>query len=196
VGRVVHVSALAVALDAPSNYLRSKAAGEAVWRESGLAVTILRPSVIFGSEDRFTNLFASLMRALPALPLAGAEARFQPVWVDDVADAVLASIERPELAGRVIDCAGPEVLTLAEIVHRVGAMAGCRRPVLPLPDGIARLQAALMALLPGEPPMSRDNLLSMRVPSVASGREMSLADLGIAPAGLARLASHFSPRSR
>jgi len=196
VGRVVHVSALAVAADAPSNYLRSKAAGEAAWRDSGLDVTVLRPSVIFGAEDRFTNLFAALLRGLPVLPLAGAAARFQPVWVGDVAAAVLASLERPELAGQVVECAGPEVLSLAEIVHRIGRMAGCDRPVLPLSEALGMAQAAAMALLPGEPPMSRDNLLSMRVPNVASGQGPGLADLGITPASLELLASHFAPRRR
>jgi NADH dehydrogenase len=196
VGRVVHVSALAVAADAPSNYLRSKAAGEAAWRDSGLDVTVLRPSVIFGAEDRFTNLFAALLRGLPVLPLAGAAARFQPVWVGDVAAAVLASLERPALAGQVVECAGPEVLSLAEIVHRIGRMAGCDRPVLPLPEALGMAQAAAMALLPGEPPMSRDNLLSMRVPNVASGQGLGLADLGITPSPLELLASHLAPRRR
>ena len=196
VRRVLHVSALAVGADAPSLYLRSKSAGEAVWRDSGLPVTLLRPSVIFGAEDRFTNLFAGLLRLVPVLPLAGAGARFQPVWVGDVATAVLSALERPELAGRVIECAGPQVMTLAEIVHQVGRMAGCDRPVLPLPEAVGRLQAGLLSLLPGEPPMSRDNLLSMRVPSVASGGALGLADLGIQPAPLSVLASHFAPHVR
>jgi uncharacterized protein YbjT (DUF2867 family) len=196
VRRVVHVSALGVAADAPSLYLRSKAAGEAVWRQSGLDVTILRPSVIFGAEDRFTNLFAAMQRALPLLPLAGAQARFQPVWVGDVAAAVLAALARPELAGQVIECAGPEVLTLRAIVARIGAMAGRARPVLPLPEGIGMAQAALLALLPGEPLLSRDNLRSMRVPNVASGKLPGLADLGLRPAALELLADHFAPRGR
>lgn len=196
VRRVVHVSALAIAPDAPSEYLRSKAAGEAVWRASGLAVTILRPSVIFGAEDRFTNLFAALLRVAPVLPLAGAAALFQPVWVGDVAAAIVEAIAQPELAGRVIDCAGPEVLTLEQIIHRIGAMTGCDRPVWPLPESIGRLQAAALALLPGEPPMTRDNLLSMQVPNVASGREPGLATLGISPMPLSLLAGHFAPQRR
>ena len=99
VRRVVHVSALGVAADAPSAYLRSKAAGEAVWREPGQAgapgpdVRILRPSVIFGTQDRFTNLFAQLLRLFPVMPLAGAQARFQPVWVGDVAAAIVALLQ-------------------------------------------------------------------------------------------------------
>ena len=195
--RVVHISALGVGLQAPSNYLRSKAAGEAVWEqalaETGGDLTILRPSVIFGAEDRFTNLFARLQRLFPVMPLAGASARFQPVWVGDVAQAVVNSLQQRPGPGSIIECAGPEQMTLQQIVQRVGSMAGCRRPVLPLPEVAGRLQAAMMGLLPGEPLMSSDNLLSMRVPNVASGNLPGLADLGIVPAGMDRLAEHFRP---
>lgn len=197
VRRVVHVSALGVAADAPSNYLRSKAAGEGVWRQAeqvaDLDVRILRPSVIFGEDDRFTQLFAGLLKLLPLLPLAGAGARFQPVWVGDVAQALVELIRRDDLASATVEAAGPEVLTLGEIVQRVGAMSGHPRPVLPLPEWVGQLQAAALALLPGEPPMSRDNLLSMRVPNVASGALPGLASLGITPQPLARLAAHLAP---
>ena len=197
VRRVVHVSALGVAANAPSDYLRSKAAGEAVWQQAlgaaGGDLTILRPSVIFGADDRFTNLFARLQRLLPVLPLAGTQARFQPVWVGDVAQAVLRSLQQRPGPGPVVECAGPQVLTLAEIVQRVGTMAGCRRPVLPLPEAAGLLQAAVMGLLPGEPLMSRDNLLSMRVPNVASGRLPGLRDLGLTPQAIDILAPHFRP---
>lgn len=197
VQRVVHVSALGVSANAPSAYLRSKAAGEAVWQDwaktTGGQLTILRPSVIFGAEDRFTNLFVKLQRLFPVLPLAGTGARFQPVWVGDVAQAVVNSLQAGQAAGALIECAGPEVMTLQQIVQRVGAMAGCRRPMLALPEAAGLLQAALMGLLPGEPMMSRDNVLSMRVPNVASGALPGLASLGIRPAALDTLASHFQP---
>lgn len=197
VRRVVHVSALGVGPQAPSNYLRSKAAGEAAWQTwaqaGGADLTILRPSVIFGADDRFTNLFVRLQRLFPVLPLAGAGARFQPVWVGDVAQAVLRCLAGGPLPGPVIECAGPEVLTLQQIVQRVGTMAQCRRPVLPLPEAAGTLQAAALGLLPGEPLMSRDNLLSMRVPNVASGQWPGLAALGITPASIDILAGHFDP---
>lgn len=202
VRRVVHVSALGVGLQAPSAYLRSKAAGEAVWQQAlGTAgdLTILRPSVIFGADDRFTNLFAKLSRLFPVLPLAGAGARFQPVWVGDVAQAVVHSLLHRPGPGPIVECAGPQVMTLQEIVQQVGTMAGCRRPVLPLPEAAGLLQAAAMGLLPGEPMMSRDNVLSMRVPNVASGKLPGLRDLGITPQGIELLAPHFhpvDPRSR
>ena len=197
VRRVVHVSALGVSAQAPSAYLRSKAAGEAVWQQAatqhGLQVTVLRPSVIFGAEDQFTNLFASLQRLLPVLPLAGAAARFQPVWVGDVAQAVVQVLAQPHGPGPVIECAGPEVLTLQQIVQRVGAFAGCQRPVIALPEALGLLQAAAMGLLPGTPLMSRDNVLSMRVPNVASGTLPGLQALGIRPATLDTLRGHFDP---
>ncbi len=196
VRRVVHLSALGVGLQAPSAYLRSKAAGEAVWQQALAAegdLTILRPSVIFGAEDRFTNLFARLSRLFPVLPLAGAGARFQPVWVGDVAQAVVNSLVQRPGPGPIVECAGPQVMTLQEIVQQVGSMAGCRRPVLPLPEAAGLLQAAAMGLLPGEPMMSRDNVLSMRVPNVASGKLPGLRDLGITPQGIELLATHFRP---
>jgi len=192
----VHVSALGVGAKAPSAYLRSKAAGEAAWQQAaqagGFALNILRPSVIFGAEDRFTNLFAQLLGVFPVLPLAGADARFQPVAVGDVASAVAGCLQG-RVPASVLECAGPEVLTLRQIVQQVGAMAGCRRPVIGLPEWAGLLQATAMGWLPGEPLMSRDNVLSMRLPNVASGSLPGLASLGITPAALRTLAAHFNP---
>lgn len=184
VKRLVHVSALGAASDAPSNYLRSKAAGEAVLRTAGLDLTLLRPSVIFGEHDRFLNLFARLQAVAPVVPLAGAAARFQPVWVEDVAAAIVASIDDRSSIGQTVECAGPTVYTLEQLVRFAGRCAGHERPVIPLPDAIARLQATLMGWLPGEPLMSGDNLDSMRVPNVLSGDRPGLDALGIQPASM------------
>jgi NADH dehydrogenase len=182
--RLLHVSALGVGADAPSLYLRSKTAGEAVLREAGLALTVLRPSVIFGAEDRFTNLFASLQRLLPLMPLGGANARFQPVWVRDVARAIVQCLIRPEAIGQTYECCGPSVHTLAELVRLAGRHAGHERTVLPLPAALAKLQALAMELMPGEPLMSRDNLRSLQVPNVATGALPGLQALGIEPASI------------
>jgi uncharacterized protein YbjT (DUF2867 family) len=187
VRRLVHVSALGVARDAPSMYLRSKAEGEALLRASGLDVTVLRPSVMFGARDKLLNTFAALQAVLPVVPLAAADAQFQPVWVEDVAAAIVACLERPSTIGQVIECAGPDVMTLRELVQRAGEWSGHPRPIVALPDALARVQAALMALAPGEPLMSKDNLDSMRVPNVASGALPGLAALGITPASLAQV---------
>jgi NADH dehydrogenase len=198
--RVVHVSALGVANagsggNEPSDYLRSKAAGEAAWKASGLDVTLLRPSVMFGAEDKFLNLFAQLQAVFPLMPLAASGAQFQPVWVEDVAEAVLRCLQRPDTIGQTIECAGPDVMTLADIVRAVGRWSGHPRPVLPLPLAIGKLQALAMELLPGEPLMSRDNLDSTKVPNIASGELPGLASLGITPTALAAIAPGYLGRT-
>jgi NADH dehydrogenase len=191
VRRLVHVSAIGVGSGAPSNYLRSKAAGEEVLKAAGLDLTILRPSVIFGNDDRFMNVFAALQSVFPFMPLAGSTARFQPVWVEDVASAVVTCLDRPETIGQTIECTGPREYTLAELVRAAGRWSGHERPVFALPGAAARLQARMMELLPGEPLMSRDNLLSMQVPNVASGTLPGLASLDIVPAALEGVASLY-----
>jgi uncharacterized protein YbjT (DUF2867 family) len=184
VRRLVHVSALGAGDAAPSRYLRSKAAGETQLKAARLDLTLLRPSVIFGESDRFLNLFAQLQAVLPVLPLAGAGARFQPVWVEDVAAAIANCLEDSSTVGMTLECAGPDVRTLAELARLAGRWSGHERPILPLPVGLARLQATLMELLPGTPLMSRDNLDSMRVPSVASGQLPGLSRVGIRASAL------------
>ena len=191
VPRLLHVSALGVGADAPSNYLRSKAAGEAALQAAGLALSILRPSVIFGAGDRFLNLFAALQSVAPVMPLSGVDARFQPVWVQDVAEALLRCLERPETIGQTYECAGPQVYTLRELVQLAGRLCGHERTVLPLPESAGRMQAGLMEMLPGTPLMSRDNILSMQVPNVASGTLPGLQALGIAPAALQAVAPQY-----
>jgi uncharacterized protein YbjT (DUF2867 family) len=199
VHQVVHISALGVALDGPSRYQRSKARGEAVLREAAhsgqLSVSLLRPSVIFGAEDRFLNLFAQLQAVFPLVPLAGAGARFQPVWVVDVARAVVACLQdehRPP-AGQVVvvECAGPQVFTLAELVRLAGRHGSQERLLVPLPLALGRLQALVMELLPGQPLMSRDNLDAMRLDNVASGQYPGLSALGIQPTALEPVAASY-----
>ena len=194
VQRLVHVSALGVpeqAAQAPSNYLRSKALGEAALKASGVPLVILRPSVIFGEHDRFLNLFAQLLRLAPVMPLAGAHARFQPVWVEDVARAVVRAVTDPTLVGQTYELGGPQVLTLADLVRLAGRASGHPRPVLPVPMAVGRLQAAVLACLPGEPPMSPDNLDSMKVDNVLSGRLPGLRELGIEPASVELIAPGY-----
>jgi uncharacterized protein YbjT (DUF2867 family) len=199
VKRIVHVSALGAAVDAPSMYQRSKARGEAVLQAAGLDITILRPSVIFGADDKFLNLFAKLQKVFPIMPLAGAATRFQPVWVEDVAQAVVNSLvnfdafdadfDKPR--DTVFEACGPDVLTLKELVQLSAIVAnvnnGRARPVLSLPPFLGTLQAMAMRLLPGEPLISQDNLDSMKVDNVASGQLPGLQALGITPSALAAI---------
>ena len=188
VRRIVHVSALGASADSASMYQRSKARGEAILLDSGLDVTLLRPSVIFGAEDKFLNTFADLQQLLPVIPLAGADARFQPVWVDDVASALLRCLEDTSTIGQTFEACGPEVFTLKQLVKLAGRYAGINggkgRAVIGLPDALARAQAWLMELAPGDPVLSQDNLDAMKTDNVASGKLPGLAALGIQPATL------------
>jgi len=194
VRRVVQVSALGADPQGPSQYQRSKAAGEAVLRDSPLDLTILRPSVIFGAEDRFLNVFARLQAVAPVLPLAGAATRFQPVWVGDVAQAVVVALRQRDSIAQVYEACGPDILTLAQIVHLAGQGAGHARPVIGLPLWLGYLQALLMEWLPGEPLMSRDNVASLSVDNVGTGRWPGLQALGISPAALAAVAPTYLGR--
>jgi uncharacterized protein YbjT (DUF2867 family) len=194
VRRVVHVSALGVGPNSPSNYLRSKTDGEAALQAAGLELTLLRPSVIFGAEDQFLNLFARLQALAPVIPLAGSDARFQPVWVEDVASAVVRCLDRPASAGQTYELVGPKAYTLSELVRLAGRWSGHERPQMPLPEFAGRLQAGLMELLPGTPLMSRDNVDSMRVPNVASGKLPGLDALGITATALEAVAPGYLGR--
>jgi NADH dehydrogenase len=148
--------------------LRSKAAGEAVLKESGLDLTLFRPSVIFGAGDSFLTLFARMAKIVPFFPLAGASARFQPVWVEDVAAAVADSLWRAESVGATYDLCGPKQYSLRELVRYAAAVAGHPRIVVGLPEAVAWLQAWAMEFIPNGP-MTRDNIRSMRIPSVCDG---------------------------
>jgi len=180
IGRMLQMSALGASESAPSMYLRSKAAGESHVRASALAWTLFRPSVVFGVEDRFLNLFARLAAWFPVLPIGGANARFQPVWVEDVARAIVNALDNPTTFGKTYELAGPRVYALRELVVFAAKAAGHPRAVIALPAGLARLQARLLEFLPGEPLLSRDNLHSMKVDSVASRQPfVPAAELGI-----------------
>jgi NADH dehydrogenase len=195
VNRIVHVSAIGADAKAPSRYLRSKAAGEAALATKGLDLTVLRPSVVFGEGDRFLTTFARLQAVLPAVAIPSPQARFQPVWVDDIAAAIVRCLDDRTTIGETIECGGPDVLTLEELVRIAGRASGHRRPVFGLPDAIARVEAFFLEALPGDPLMSRDNLDSMRVPSIVSGVLPGLTRLGIRPTGVEPIAPLYLGRA-
>lgn len=205
VSQLVHISALgsnAQKPDAPpSMYLRSKSLGEAILMSNRkkLGLTILRPSVIFGPEDKFLNLFAKLQKLVPLVPLAGADARFQPVWVEDVANAVVKSLEHVGTEPLTLEACGPQVFTLKQLVKLSGQLAGVKqgrgRPVLGLPHWAGLAQAWLMECKPGEPLMSRDNLASMQVANIATPGMPGLESLGIHPAELVPIARDYLSQS-
>jgi NADH dehydrogenase len=168
VRRLVHVSSLQADPAAPSMYLRSKGEAEQLIlaaQGDHLQTTIMRPSVIFGREDHFLNLFARLARRLPVIALASPGARFQPVHVDDVARAIVTSLREAHTFGQRYDLCGPRVYTLRQLVELVVRAAGLRRPVIGLGPSASMLQAAVLEHLPGKL-MTRDNIRSMSVDSV------------------------------
>ncbi|MES2415224.1 MAG: complex I NDUFA9 subunit family protein [Pseudomonadota bacterium] len=193
--RIIHISALGARADAPSMYLRSKARGEAVLLGSGLDVTVIRPGVLFGDGDGFMNTFAKLQQLFAIIPLAASKAKFQPVWVEDVATAIVRSLEDKSTSAQTYEACGPEIYTLKQLVQLAGRYSGINdgegRPVIGLPDSMARLQAWLMELPPGTPMMSRDNLDSMKEDSVSNGKSPGLAALGITPTALGAVAPFY-----
>ncbi len=171
VKRVLHMSALGAAPDAPSAYLRSKAEAEkhvlAFGRAGAGDTTIFRPSVIFGHGDSFINLFAKLIKTLPVVVLACPNARFQPIYVEDVARAFVDSLEQANTFGRAYDLCGPRIYKLRELIELIAALLGKRRPIIGLGDRLSYLQAWLMEWLPIKL-MTRDNYYSMQVDSVCN----------------------------
>jgi NADH dehydrogenase len=192
VTRLIHISALGADVHGPSMYQRSKGRGElallSAAQQAPLGLTLIRPSVIFGKDDQFINLFAKLQKVFPVMPLAGANTRFQPVWVHDVAQAIVHCVNTPSTEGHMFEACGPDVMTLAELVQLAGRWVGQARPILPLPYAIGWLQALLMEWAPGPTLMSRDNLDSMKVNSIATPHVPGLRALGITePKSIKRL---------
>jgi uncharacterized protein YbjT (DUF2867 family) len=173
--RLLHMSALAAGREAPSAYLRSKGEAEAIVRDSGLAWTAFRPSVIFGRGDSFLGLFARMLGTFPVIPLACPGARFQPVYVEDVAAAFARGLPRLDSAGRAFELCGPRVYSLRELVEYVGQVTGRQRPIIGLNDAASYAQAFAMEVPPFRQIlgaagmlMTRDNYHSMKVDSVCA----------------------------
>ena len=195
VRRLLQMSALAAAMDAPSAYLRSKGEAERIVLESGLDVTVFRPSVIFGPDDSFLNMFAGLARVLPVIALASPGARFQPVYVDDVAAAFVRALADGTTFGRRYELCGPQRYTLRELVAYVARITGHQRPILGLNRTLSYCQAYAMEWLPVKL-MTRDNLRSMQVDSVCD----CAFPFGIKPQALEAVAPMWlaarTPRAR
>jgi uncharacterized protein YbjT (DUF2867 family) len=190
---IVHVSAIGADSGSESLYARTKARGEAGLREARPNATVFRPSLLFGPGDSFFNRFASLARALPVLPLAGAETRFQPVFAGDVAEAIARTVDGSVPVGRIYELGGPEVRTLRQLVAYVLEVTERRRLVLPLPWAIARAQGSAIGLLdkltlgliPDEFVITRDQVTLLERDNVVSQEAIregrTLEGLGITP---------------
>lgn len=164
--RYLHMSALGADAHGPSMYQRSKGDGEAAVKASNLAWTIFRPSVIFGQQDQFINLFAKLTKLFPVMPLANASARFQPVSVDDVASAFTKALKMPSTIDQSYDLVGPTVYTMREIVEFAARKAKTQCAIIPVPAFVGYLQALAFEFLPVPTLMSRDNIASMSLPNI------------------------------
>jgi uncharacterized protein YbjT (DUF2867 family) len=190
--RLLHMSALHASPAAPSHYLRTKAMGEeAVHRAEGadFHVTSFRPSVIFGPGDGFLNRFAGLLRLTPGVfPLACPQARFQPVYVEDVVRSFVESLDNHKTFGQHYDLCGPNVYTLREIVKYVARLIGKRVCIIGLNDALSYLQAAALEFAPGKP-FSLDNYRSLKVDSVCE--KGFPAVFGITPASLEEIAPSY-----
>ena len=163
--RYLHMSALGADSKGPSMYQRSKGDGEAAVKASDLDWTIFRPSVIFGAQDQFINLFSKLTKLFPAMPLANHQAQFQPVSVDDVATAFVSALTMPQTIHQIYDLVGPTIYTMKEIVELAARKAGTNCLIIPVPAFVGYLQALAFEFLPGPTLMSRDNIASMQLPN-------------------------------
>lgn len=190
VRHILHMSSLGASPEGPSAYQRSKAAGEVALREAAdlVPVTIFRPSVIFGEGDQFLNMFASFLRIAPVFPVARADARFQPIWVEDVARCFADALGDPRAFGATYELGGPEAYTLRELVELVAKTKGWRRKVIGLPRPLGAAQAFVLEHLPGKM-MTRDNLRSMDVDNVTSGPFPAV--FGFRPAALETIVPEY-----
>jgi len=199
--RLVHVSAIGADAESASAYARSKAAGEAAVREAAPESIIIRPSVVFGPEDDFTNRFASLARMMPVLPLiGGGETKMQPVYAGDVASAIAAAVDGTAKPGATYELGGPEVLTLREINQIILAVTDRERTLVPLPFGLAKLEALLLQFAPSPFTLTRDQVTLLQsdnvVSDAAKAAGLTLEGLGITPDSLEAVAPQYLWRFR
>lgn len=196
--RLVHMSALQAGANAPSAYLRSKAAGETAILEHAkkIDITIFRPSVIFGRGDSFLNLFATLVKLMPVIFLAKPHAKFQPIWVEDVATAFVSCLQNTDTYGKIYELGGSKVYTLRQLVQKVANILGKKRIIVGLNDSLSMFQGFILELLPIKL-MTRDNIKSMQVDNVCKNGFPEV--FGFTPTDLETLLPEFltnkSPRS-
>ena len=199
--RMIHISAIGADANSPSRYARSKAAGEQAVMAAVPSATIMRPSVVFGPEDEFTNRFAALARMSPALPLIGGGAtKLQPVYVGDVATAIADAVDGKAKTGATYELGGPEVLSMREIMEAILEITDRDRMLVSLPFGLAKLQALFLQFAPGALKLTPDQVELLRsdnvVSEAAKAAGLTLEGLGIAPDSLEGVAPQYLWRFR
>ncbi len=196
VTHLLHVSAIGADRQSASVYARTKAEGEEAVRRAVPGAVILRPSIIFGPEDSFFNKFAGMARYLPALPLiGGGRTRFQPVFVGNVAAAIVTALDSPAARGRTYELGGPGIYSFRELMEIILEQTGRRRALIPLPFGLASFNAALLQLLPN-PLLTTDQVRLLKKDNVASAGAPGLADLGITPTSVEAVVPSYLWRYR
>lgn len=194
-GALVQVSAIGADPASASRYGKSKGEGEAAVLAAFPTATILRPSIVFGREDGFVNRFADLIALLPVVPIIRGPAKFQPVYVGDVADAVVAALADPSAnGGKTYELGGPEVLSMAALNRWIASATGRTKTFMAMPDAIASAMASLVGWLPGAP-MTRDQWLMLQSDNVVTGTD-GLRALGVAPTPLEAVADGWLVRYR
>lgn len=187
VKKFVHISAIGADVKSPAHYARTKALGEDAVRNHFPTATILRPSIVFGPEDNFFNQFAGLARLFHVLPLiGGGQTKFQPVYVGDVADAVIVSLQQPAAAGQIYELGGPDVLSFKQLLQIMLRESGQRAALIPVPFWAAAIKAGVLQLLP-KPLLTVDQVRLLRVDNVVAKNARGLHDLGIVPKTLAAI---------
>ena len=195
VGALVHVSAIGASADSPSLYGTSKQAGEDAVRAAFPRAVVLRPSIVFGPEDAFFNRFAAMSRLAPVMPVFCGDTRFQPVYAGDVADAVMAGLDMPAMAGRTFELGGPRVWSFRELLAWMLAELHRKRRLVEVPIGIARIQASVMERLPGKP-LTRDQLSMLARDNVVAPGAEAFDALGILPTPLELIVPGYIARYR
>ncbi len=183
VSRLVHVSAIGADAASPSLYAQTKAAGEKAVREAFPEASIMRPSIVFGPEDRFFNRFARIAQLSPVIPVVSPKTRFQPVYVGDVAAAICTALQEETAAGETFELGGPRIYTFEQLLRYMLKVLRRRRLIVELPGWLARFQARFFELLP-EPPLTRDQILLLQRDNVVAEGAKGLAELGITPTPL------------
>lgn len=191
ISKFVHQSAIGAAGDSPSLYGRTKGQGEEAVQQAAPQAVIMRPSIIFGREDQFVNRFANMIKWLPIVPIVEPKAKFQPVYVNDVARAIANALSpefENEAQGKIFELAGPKIFTMEELLRWIAEDLCYRRKFLSVPGG-------LVAALPGSP-VSRDQLKMLKQPNIAANDALGLADLGVTPTALATISPNWLAQYR